>query len=183
MKACLLRNSKWRKYPAIFCILPVLAVFLSEPSWGDQLSLTPVMPSQEISWVVGPKQASLGTLANIEVPQGYRLTGEAGARILLGRMKNPVPDGLIGILAPDSGQWLVVLTFMDVGYVKNADKERIDPAAVLTGVRKLSVMQNSERTEQGMASIATWIGNARRCMMRRDTHWNGRSGLKRNRQK
>jgi len=112
------------------------------------------MPSQEISWVVGPKQASLGTLANIEVPQGYRLTGEAGARILLGRMKNPVPDGLIGILAPDSGQWLVVLTFMDVGYVKNADKERIDPAAVLTGVRKLSVMQNSERTEQGMASIA-----------------------------
>jgi len=108
MNACLPSNSKWRKHPAIFCILPVLAVFLSEPCWGDQLSLSPVMPSQEVGWIVGPKKASLGTLANIEVPQGYRLTDKAGARILLERMKNPIPDGLIGILAPDSGKWWVV---------------------------------------------------------------------------
>ena len=114
-----------------------------------------VMPSQEIRWISGPQQASLGTLADIEVPQGYRLTGETGARILLERMKNPVPDGLIGILAPDSGKWWVVLTFTDVGYVKNADKERIDPAAVLKAVQKRSEMQNSERAEQGMASIVS----------------------------
>ena len=155
MNACLPRNSNWRKYLAIFCILPVLAVFWSQPCWGDPLSLTPVMPAPEVSWVVGPKQASLGTLADIEVPQGYRLTDEAGARILLERMKNPVPDGLIGILAPDSGKWWIVLTFTDVGYVKNADKERIDPAAVLKAVQKRSAMQNSERTEQGMASIVS----------------------------
>jgi uncharacterized membrane-anchored protein len=113
------------------------------------------MPSQEVGWIVGPKKASLGTLANIEVPQGYRLTDKAGARILLERMKNPIPDGLIGILAPDSGKWWVVLTFTDVGYVKNADKERIDPAAVLKAVQKRSEMQNSERTEQGMPSIVS----------------------------
>lgn len=155
MNACLLIDSNWRKYLAMFCILPVLAVFGSQPCWGDQLSLTPVVPSQEISWIVGPKQASLGTLADIEVPEGYRLTGEAGARTLLERMKNPVPDGLIGILAPDSGKWWVVLTFTDVGYVKNADKERIDPASILNAVQKHSEIQNNERTEQGMASIVS----------------------------
>ncbi|MGA3283559.1 MAG: DUF2167 domain-containing protein [Verrucomicrobiota bacterium] len=155
MKACLPRNSNWRKYSAIFCILPILAVFLSQSCGGDQLSLTPVMPSQELGWIVGPKKASLGTLANIEVPQGYRLTDEAGARILLERMKNPVPDGLIGILAPDSGKWWVVLTFTYVGYVKDADKESINPAAVLKAVQKQSELQNSERTEQGMASIVS----------------------------
>ncbi len=113
------------------------------------------MPSQEIRWISGPKQASLGTLADIEVPQGYRLTGEAGARILLERMKNPVPDGLIGILAPDSGKWWIVLTFTDVGYVKNADQERLDPAVVLKAVQMRSEKQNSERSEQGMASIVS----------------------------
>ncbi len=111
------------------------------------------MPLQEVAWIVGPKQASLGTLADIGVPQGYRLTDAAGARVLLERMKNPVPDGLIGILAPDSGKWWVVLTFTDVGYVRNANKERIDPAKVLKAVRKQSEAQNSERTEQGMASV------------------------------
>ena len=148
-------NSNWRKRTAFFCILPVVAVFWSQPSWGDQLSLTPVTPSQEINWISGPKQASLGTLADIEVPAGYRLTGETGARILLERMKNPVPDGLIGILAPDSGKWWVVLTFTDVGYVKNADKERIDAAAVLKAVQKRSEMQNADRKEQGMTSIVS----------------------------
>lgn len=111
------------------------------------------MPSQEIRWISGPQKASLGTIANIDVPQGYRLTGESGARVLLARMKNPVPEGLIGILAPDSGKWWIVLTFNEVGYVKNADKERIDAAAVLQAVQKRSEMQNSERTEQGLTSI------------------------------
>ena len=133
----------------------MLAVFWGQSCQGDQLSLTPVRPSQQINWIVGPKKASLGTLADIEVPQGYRLTGEAGARALLARMKNPIPDGLIGILAPDSGKWWVVLTFTDVGYVKNADKEHIDPAAVLKAVQKRSEMQNGERAEQGLTSIVS----------------------------
>jgi len=131
----------------------MLAVFGGQPCQGDQLSLTPVRPSQEVNWIIGPKKASLGTLADIDVPQGFRLTGETGARVLLERMKNPVPDGLIGILAPDSGKWWAVLTYTDVGYVKNADKEQIDPAAVLKAVQKRSETQNGERAEQGMSSI------------------------------
>lgn len=137
------------------CLLPMLAVFQEQACRGQQLSLTPVMPSQEIRWIVGPKKASLGTLADIDVPQGYRLTGEAGARTLLQRMKNPLPDGLVGILAPDSGKWWVVLTFTDVGYVKNADKERIDPASVLKAVQKRSEQQNAERAAQSMPSIVS----------------------------
>jgi uncharacterized membrane-anchored protein len=111
------------------------------------------MPLPDIKWISGPNHASLGTLADIEVLQGYRLTDQEGARILLERMKNPVPDGLIGILAPESGKWWVVLTFTEVGYVKNAGTERINPAEVLKAVQKRNEMQNNERKEQGMASI------------------------------
>ncbi len=139
----------------MFCILPVLAAFGIQPCWGDQLSLAPVMPSQNVWRIIGPSKASLGTIADIDVPQGYRLADEMGARILLERMKNPVPDGLIGILAPESGKWWAILTYTDIGYVKNADKEQIDPAAVLQAVQKQSEKQNSERAEQGMASIVS----------------------------
>jgi len=159
MNAFLSRNSSWWQHQWEGCLLSIAVVFLSQSCSGDQPSLTPSMassmPSQEISWIAGPKHASLGTLANIEIPQNYRLTDEAGARILLERMKNPVPDGLIGILAPDSGKCWIVLTFTEVGYVQNADKERIDPAAILEGVQKRSQVQNSERSDQGMASIVS----------------------------
>jgi hypothetical protein len=70
-------------------------------------------------------------------------------------MKNPIPDGLVGILAPDSSKWWVVLTFTDVGYVKDAAKERIDPAAVLKAVQKRSEQQNAERATQSMPSIVS----------------------------
>jgi len=155
MKACLPSSSNWRKVPVVFCILPMMAILGVQRCSAQQLSLTPVRPSQEINWIIGPKKANLGTLADIDVPQGYRLTGEAGARTLLERMKNPIPEGLVGILAPDSGKWWVVLTFTDVGYLKNADKEHIDPAAVLKAVQKRSETQNAERAEQGMSSIVS----------------------------
>jgi len=113
------------------------------------------MPSQNIWRIIGPNKASLGTIADIDVPQGYRLADETGARILLERMKNPVPDGLIGILAPESGKWWAILTYNDIGYVKNADKEQLDPAAVLKAVQKQSEIQNNDRAEQGMASIVS----------------------------
>jgi len=155
MKACLLRNSNWRKYPAIFCLLAALVAFEIQPCWGDQLSLAPAMPPQNVWRIIGPSKASLGTIADVDVPQGYRLADETGARILLERMKNPVPDGLVGILAPESGKWWAILTYADIGYVKNADQERLDPAAVLKAVQKQSEMQNSERAEKGMTSIVS----------------------------
>ena len=155
MNACLPRTPKWRKYAADFYILPFLAIFLSQSCWGEQLSLAPVLSSQSINWIAGPKEANLGTLASIKVPEGYRLTDDAGARVILMRMNNPVPDGLVGILTPDSGKWWMVLTFTDVGYVKGADNERLDTTAILKAVQKQNEMQNKDRAEQGFSSIVS----------------------------
>ena len=155
MNACLLRNSNWRKYPAMFCILPVLAAFGIQPCWGDQLSLAPVMPSQNVWRIIGPSKASLGTIADIDVPQGYRLADEMGARILLERMKNPVPDGLIGILAPESGKWWAILTYTDIGYVKNADKEQHRSGGGFAGCAEAEreAKQRARRTRDGVNRI------------------------------
>src|SRR5205809_906379 len=87
--------------------LGLSCLFLSAglPCLGQPASLTPQMVSsqQQVKWTIGPATANLGEVAEMTIPEGYRLTDAAGARVLLQRMKNPVPAGLVGILAPDSG--------------------------------------------------------------------------------
>src|ERR1700712_3084544 len=81
------------------CVLLTGLSCLGQPS-----SLTPLMSAQQqVKWISGPSTASLGTVADMEIPQGYRLTDAEGGRILLERMKNPIPRGLLGVLTPESG--------------------------------------------------------------------------------
>jgi uncharacterized membrane-anchored protein len=118
---------------------------------------TTLTPSTDtaVNWISGPEKASLGTVADIEIPDGYRLIGKGGARALLERTKNPVPDGLIGILAPASGHWWAVLEFSDTGYLKDVDKQLLDPAAILTALQNRTVDKNLKRVAQGLAPIAS----------------------------
>ena len=153
-----LQNIKKRKRLFGFSLLLILAVYAECLCSGEQSSVAPVMPMtapSEIRWVSGPQRVSLGALADIEVPQGYRLTDAKGARLILAGMKNPVPDGLIGIVTPESGKWWAVLLFTDVGYMKSADKERIDSAAVLRGVQQQGQIQNKDPAKAGMSSIVS----------------------------
>lgn len=123
---------------------------------ADQPSLLPVPPSnQDPNWILGPAKADLGDFAKIEVPEGYRFTDGRGARILLQRMKNPVPRNVVGLLTPDSGKWWVVLDYADVGYLKGLGKDsKIDSALVMRGVRRRLEMENAMRMQQGGTPIA-----------------------------
>ena len=117
------------KPATLFWPFPVSAVFFPQCCQAQQLSLLSGSANQaQITWTSGPADASLGTLADIKIPKGYRFTDATGAGALLGKMNNPVPQGLVGILAPESGQWWVVLEYKDIGYLKDADKSKIDAA-------------------------------------------------------
>jgi uncharacterized membrane-anchored protein len=141
----------------VFALLPVFAFFgisRSEAQQSSFLSLT--SPDQgQVDWTSGPADASLGTLADIKIPKGYRFTDAAGAGALLGRMNNPVPQGLVGILAPESGEWWVVLTYRDIGYVKGVDKDQIVPAAILKTISDRAQRQNEDRRLHGLPLITS----------------------------
>jgi uncharacterized membrane-anchored protein len=125
--------------------------------WGDPSSLVPAPPStQEPDWITGPAKADLADSASIEVPESYRFTGPQGARLLLQRMRNPVPVNLAGIVAPSSGKWWVVLAFADVGYMKGVNQaSHIDSAAILQAVREQVPPQNAMRMRQGVPPITS----------------------------
>ncbi len=138
-------------------LVAVLFIASDPVSWGDQSSLVPVPPSnQEPDWLLGPGQADFGGFARMDVPDNYRFTGPRGARILLQRMRNPIPRDLVGILAPNSGKWWVILTYADIGYVKGLDQSyQFDASAILKTVREQLRFQNAERLRLGMIPIAS----------------------------
>lgn len=149
------------KPAGVFWLLPVFIVFLTQSSNADQSSfLSLTSPNQaQVEWTSGPADASFGTLADIRIPNGYRFTDSTGAGALLARMNNPTPQGLVGIIAPESGQWWVVLTYKDIGYVKDVDKGGIDAKAVLKAIFDRAIRQNEVRTIHGLPLITSvdWV--------------------------
>lgn len=135
-------------------LLPIPAVVSTLCSAGESLSLA--APDEAVvRWTSGPARASLGSLVEIKIPAGYRFTDVAGAKDLLHQMKNPVPNGLVGILAPESGQWWAVLTYKDIGYVKDAGKSPIDATAILKSITDRAQRQNEDRAVHGLAPITS----------------------------
>lgn len=137
------------------CLLSVFVLFSTlNCNAGQSLSLSSANQAL-IGWTSGPADASLGTLADIKIPKGYRFTGAEGAGDLLTRMNNPVPPGLVGILAPESGQWLAVLTYKNIGYVKSAGKNEIDAAAILKNIFDHAQRQNEDRLIHNLPPIGS----------------------------
>jgi uncharacterized membrane-anchored protein len=138
----------------LLSIFGFLVISRSDAQQSSLLSLT--SPEQaQVNWASGPADASLGTLADIKIPTGYRFTDATGAGVLLAKMNNPVPQGLVGILAPDSGEWWVVLTYKDVGYVKGVDKDQIVAAAILKTISDRAQSQNESRRLHGLPLITS----------------------------
>lgn len=145
-----LKSSKACERSTTFCLVAILGVF--------SISLQPQCRAQSllnssgstVNWISGPQTMSVGTYADIQVPQGYRWVDGQAARAVLEGQNNPVPDDLIGVLVPDSGKWWAVVEFAPAGYLKDA-KEFSSPVAVKYAETAL----NDQRARQGLSSISS----------------------------
>ena len=138
-------------------LLTFCAVLTIQNIRADSYSLGPVSPANDDpNWILGPSKAALGDYATIRIPEGYRFTDAKGARVLLQRMRNPISPTLIGLFAPDSGKWWLVLDAIDVGYLQGLNKDvRLDSKTILTGVRARVELDNLRRARQGGTPIAS----------------------------
>ena len=119
------------------------AVLINQPCTGEP-SL-PIVP-QPISWISGPATVSIGRNADLRIPAGYSYTSEKGARAFLEGMRANVPQGVAGVLQPNSSSWWVAFDFSPTGYVKDEDKELLDPDAIL---KKLGDEMNHQQEKPG----------------------------------
>jgi len=106
-----------------------------------------------LQWTVGPGTAKVGNQAEIKVPEGTRFTDAAGTRKMLEMMHNPTGGGELGLLTNNELDWFVIFEFEDIGYVKDADKEKLDGQAILDSLREGNEAGNEERKKRGWAPI------------------------------
>jgi len=112
---------------------------------------------KKIQWKRGPADAEVGKYAKINVPEGFMFTGGDGTRKLLEAMGNPTNGSELGFLSPTNLQWFVVFEFSDVGYVKDDDKDKLDPQKLLATIKRGTEMGNKRREKMGAAPM-TIIG-------------------------
>jgi uncharacterized membrane-anchored protein len=139
--AFLLRHLRYLSL--IFCLSLANQVCFSQ----QDLGLSPGSPvNNSIDWVLGPKKVNLGTVAEVDVPAGFKFLDSAGAHALLQRAGSPDSDGLAGILAPVSEKWFGVIRYADIGYVTDSDYKHLSASAMLKGFRKALASQNALTT-------------------------------------
>ncbi len=106
-----------------------------------------------LKWTKGPAKGALGTLAEIQVPAGFMLTGKDGTQKLMRAMGNPAGDSELGLLAPTNLEWFVVFEFSNVGYVKDDDKDKLNPDAILKSIKDGTEASNKQREKMGSRPI------------------------------
>lgn len=105
-----------------------------------------------IEWTEGPAKVTIGSEGELAVPEGLRFTGPAGTRTLLELMRNPTDGSELGLLTGEDG-WFLLFEFNDIGYVKDADKEKLDAEALLASLREGNEAGNAIRRERGWNEI------------------------------
>jgi len=106
-----------------------------------------------LHWTVGPGTAKIGNQAAIKVPEGARFVGSADTRKMLEMMHNPTNGSELGLLTNNELDWFVIFEYEDIGYVKDADKEKLDGQAILESLREGNEAGNEERKKRGWAPI------------------------------
>ncbi len=112
----------------------------------------------QFEWTMGPNKAQIGAQAEIQVPEGFRFTGQKGTiDILEGTGNFPSGDEL-GLLINDAEDYWVLFEFDEIGYVKDDDKDELDADKMLKSMQEGNKQANKMRESQGIPTfeIAGW---------------------------
>lgn len=111
----------------------------------------------QFNWVQGPQTVDLGRdIAELEVPEGIRFLGTQDARRILEMMGNRTDDSVLGLVMPTAdaeGDWFVVFEWQPIGYVKDAENEKIDADELLENIQEATEAGNEWRAENNLPAL------------------------------
>jgi uncharacterized membrane-anchored protein len=108
---------------------------------------------KSIVWTKGPAKVKVGDQADLAVPDGFAYAGPEGAQKMLQLMRNPTDGSELGLLTNEKLDWFLLFEFEDIGYVKDADKEKLDADDILGSIREGNEAGNEARAEKGWPPI------------------------------
>lgn len=101
----------------------------------------------------GPAKAPLGNVAQIDLPTGYVFINGKDYQALLKAEGEPVSGNELGSMRATNEHWSVVFEFSDIGYVKDDDKDKLDPDKLIATIRRNNEEANKQRIEAGNPPI------------------------------
>lgn len=153
--------------PALLLIGMVLLLFGVSAAHGQQQQEDPAAIVARIRWTVGPARVPVGSMAQLDLPAGYRFADAEGARLFNQLNQNPSDGSELGVILPETAfaanagmSWYIMLHYQDIGYVKDDEKDSLDSAttdAILESIRRATEQENQQRIAMGWAPM-TVIG-------------------------
>ena len=143
----------------------LIAAFLHCTAWAQanpqaQEEVKAAMEAAGKSRIAGPSDVKLGDQAVLKLPQSFVYVPAAEGGRLLKAMGNHPPEGLLGLVFPDGpGEWLVVMSFVKAGYVKDDDARDWKADELLVTLREGTEQVNAERRTRGFPEleIVGWV--------------------------
>lgn len=107
---------------------------------------------KSIEWEESGK-GSIGTKANINVPEGYLYTGKPGTVKLMQYYGNLISGLELGYIAPENMSWFAVFEFEESGYVKDDDKDKLDADEIMKQMKENQKQANKQLKAQGLPTL------------------------------
>ena len=108
---------------------------------------------ESVKWLYGPGVAPLKQTAEIKLPSGYKFADGETTQRLLKAAGEPTTGRELGMMMPEDGDWTVFFEFSDEGYVKDDDKDKLDPDKLLKANKKGNDYANQQRKKMGTPSL------------------------------
>jgi len=129
-------------------ILVLLALNLTLsafPLWAQDAGGSKAKPGM----ISGPAKAPLEAVAQVDVPPGYVFFDGKTTRALLKKEGEPVSGHELGLLSPTNEDWSVFFMYNAIGYVKDDEKNKLDPDKLLAQIKRNNAEANKERQRNG----------------------------------
>lgn len=110
-------------------------------------------PIPGVNWQRGPCVGILGDIAGVRVPKGFLFADQAATKNFLEATGNPANGTELGVIQPIGANWFALFEYDDVGYVKDDDKDSLDPKAMLKSITQGTEESNKERIKRGWPTM------------------------------
>lgn len=146
-----------KKVLLILAIVPLIHFTHAQPVDSLQIFLDSLEASFQYSHGEIALDNGIGTL---HVPDGFRfLDAKQSRRVLEDLWGNPEDSGVLGMIVPQQtglladDAWAFIITYDEMGYVKDDDADDIDYDELLTDMQEETKAENEVRKEAGYEPI------------------------------
>lgn len=96
----------------------------------------------------GPAKVALGSIAEYDLPAGQHFVGADSLELFFKLTKNMRGGNEVGVVVSDE-HWMMFFDYDEVGYVKDDDKDKLDPEKLMQSLVEAQQRGNEARKEQG----------------------------------